>query len=205
VKDTQGNLVLGRTRWRRFAALAIPAGVIAAGLFAGVAAGAVPVSLNVSGQQFKVKATKLDGQNFTQYPGFVTTPKGDVIPVAASHMDSANITDLCQSVRIPKTDIVLVIRAGRDGTPAHADDLLIGLNELGGDATFTNIDIGTDAGKLGGSAGDFGQRADRVIIDNLEQTAYSTHAGTFKLAGLNMSLNFSGDKGECFDTVTPKK
>jgi Family of unknown function (DUF6230) len=204
VKDTQGNLVLGRTRWRRFAAVAIPAGVIAAGLFAGVAAGAVPVALNVSGQQFKVKADQLKGDGFAQYPGVVTTPGGKVIPVAASHIDSADITNLCQSVRIPGTDIVLRIRAGREaGKPAHADNLLIGLNELGGDATFTSIDIGTDAGQIGGSPGDFGQRADKVTIDNLEQTAYSTHAGTFKLAGLNMSLNFSGD--ECFGSVTPGK
>jgi hypothetical protein len=203
VKDTQGNLVLGRTRWRRFAAVAIPAGVIAAGLFAGVAAGAVPVALNVSGQQFKVKADQLDGDGFAQYPGVVTTAKGQVIPVAASHIDSADIKNLCQSVRIPGTDIVLRIRAGRGDTPAHADNLLIGLNELGGDATFTSIDIGTDAGQIGGSPGDFGQRADHVTIDNLEQTAYSTHAGTFKLAGLNMSLNFSGN--ECFGAVTPGK
>jgi len=202
VQDTQ---TVGRTRWRRFAAVAIPAGVIAAGLFAGVAAGAVPVMVNVSGQQFKVSASELDGQGFSQYPGFVQKPNGDVIPVAASAIKSADLTNLCQSVKIPNTNIVLVIRAGRDGTPAHANDLLIGLNELGGDAEFTNIDIGVDASKAtkggsSGTAGDFGQQADRVVITNLRQTAYSTHAGTFKLNGLNMSLNFSGR--ECFTSVS---
>lgn len=195
----QHTQTVGRTRWRRFAAVAIPAGVVAAGLFAGVAAGVVPVMLNVSGQQFKVSADKLDGDGFAQYPGVVVKTDGTKIPVAASEIDSADLSNLCQSVRIPDTPIVLVIRAGRGGTPAHADDLLIGLNELGGDATFTNIDIGKDAGTLGGSAGDFGQRADHVTIDRLRQTAYSTHAGTFKLSGLNLRINLSGQ--ECFSTV----
>ncbi len=195
----QHTQTVGRTRWRRFAAVAIPAGVIAAGLFAGVAAGAVPVMLDVSGQQFKVSADQLDGDGFAQYPGVVVKTDGTQIPVAASAIDSADLSNLCQSVSIPGTPVVLVIRAGRGGTPAHADDLLIGLNELGGDATFTNIDIGKDAGKLGGSAGDFGQRADHVTIDNLRQTAYSTHAGTFKLTGLNLSINLRGQ--ECFATV----
>jgi hypothetical protein len=202
VQDTQ---TVGRTRWRRFAAVAIPAGVIAAGLFAGVAAGAVPVAINVSGQQFKVSADKLDGDGFAQYPGVVVKPDGTQIPVAASAIKSADLSNLCQSVKIPNTPIVLVIRAGRGGTAAHADNLLIGMNELGGDATFTNIDIGTDAGSLTkggskGSTGDFGQEADHVVINNLRQTAYSTHAGTFKLTGLNLSLNFSGQ--ECFTSVS---
>jgi Family of unknown function (DUF6230) len=208
VKDTQGNLVLGRTRWRRFAALAIPAGVIAAGLFAGVAAGAVPVSVNVSGQTFKVQAEELDGTGFAQYPGVVTKPDGTVIPVAASAIKSADLTKMCQSVRIPNTPIVLVIKSGWKGEDAHADNLLIGLNELGGNAEFGDITIGTDASKVTlagekavGSAGDFGQEAATVNIKDLKQTAYSTHAGTFRLPGLNMSLNFSGDKGECFATV----
>jgi hypothetical protein len=179
--------------------------VIAAGLFAGVAAGAVPVAINVSGQQFKVSADKLDGDGFAQYPAVVVKPNGDAIPVAASAIKSASLSNLCQSVKIPNTPIVLVIRAGRGGTPATADNLLIGMSELSGDATFTNIDIGTDAGKLtkGGShgaAGDFGQEADHVVITDLKQTAYSTHAGTFKLTGLHLALNFSGQ--ECFTSVS---
>jgi hypothetical protein len=184
--------------------MAIPAGVIAAGLFAGVAAGAVPIALNVSGQQFKVRADKLEGTGFAQYPGVVVTADGKQIPVAASAIKDAYLTNMCQSVKIPGTPIVLLIHAGGGGERAHATDLLIGLNELGGDATFTDINIGTDASKLtqggsSGSKGDFGQEAQKVVIEDLRQTAYSTHAGTFRLAGLNMSLNFSGE--ECFATV----
>lgn len=207
MKDAQGNLVVGRTSWRRFAAVMIPAGVIVAGMFTGVAAGAVPISLNVSGQQFKVSADRLEGTGFAQYPAFVVKPNGEVIPVAASAIDEATLVNLCQSVKVPNTGISLIIRAGRDGKTVTADDLLIGLDNLQGDATFSNIDIGTDASKLTlggggnrGSAGDFGQQAERVVITGLRQTAFSTHAGTFTLAGLNLAISLRGE--ECFTTNT---
>src|SRR5258706_9495485 len=67
VKDAQGNLVLGRTRWRRFAAVLTPA-VAAVGLMVvGIANGAVPLSFAVSGSTFKVSADSLDGTGFVQY------------------------------------------------------------------------------------------------------------------------------------------
>jgi hypothetical protein len=199
--SVQDAPVLGRTRWRRFAAVAIPAGVLFAGLFAGVAAGAVPIAINVSGQEFKVSASRLEGTGFAQYPAVVVKPDGTRIPVAASAIKNAELTDLCQSVKIPGTPIVLTINAGGNGKAAKAEGLLIGLKDLRGDATFKNIDIGTDAGTLTkggskGSSGDFGQEADSVVITDLKQTAYSTHAGTFNLTGLSMTLNVSGK--ECF-------
>jgi hypothetical protein len=148
VKDAQGNLVQGRTRWRRFAAVMLPAAAMAGALMAGVANGAVPVALNVSGQTFKVAADKLDGDGFVQYGGVVVTKNGTAIPVAASGIADASLTNLCQSVVVPNTPISLVIKAGGGGNPAHASNLLIGMTNLSGDATFTNIDIGQDASTL---------------------------------------------------------
>ena len=205
--DAQGNSAQGRTRWRVFAAAVIPAGLAIGAVMAGVAQGAVPVALNVSGQTFKVSADKLDGQGFSQYGGVAVKKDGTPIPVAASGIQSADLYNLCQSVTVPGTPITLVIRAGRGGTPAHADNLLIGMTSLSGDATFTNIDIGQDASTLtkGGSGahGDvnaFGQQADHVTINGLHQIAYSTHAGTFALNGLDLHLSFSGE--QCFPDPT---
>jgi Family of unknown function (DUF6230) len=204
VKDTQGNLVLGRTRWRRFAAVAIPGGLIAAGLFAGVAAGAVPISINISGQSFKVSADKLHGDGFAQYPGVAPIKKGGGQPVAVSRIQDAKLWNMCQSVTIPGTKFVLVIHAGGDDGEgpdyAQAHDLVIGMDNLQGDATFTTIDIGVDASEAkkgsstnaAGAPGDFGQQADEVDILNLRQQAYSTQAGTFTLKGLDMRLNNDG-------------
>lgn len=202
MKDAQGSLVQGRTRWRRFAAVMLPAAAMAGALMAGVANGAVPIALNVSGQTFKVAADKLDGTGFVQYGGVVVTKNGTAIPVAASGISDASLTNLCQSVVVPGTPISLVIRAGGGGNPAHASNLLIGMTRLQGDAEFTNIDIGQDASTLSkagpyhGEEGAFGQQADHVTITNLKQTAYSTHAGTFTLNGLDLHISLS--KEECF-------
>ncbi|WP_298328321.1 DUF6230 family protein [Haloactinopolyspora sp.] len=190
-----------RTRWRRFAAAAVPATAVAAILMVGIANGAVPVALNVSGQTFKVSADQLVGEGFDQYGSMVVTADGEEIPVAVSDIKHAELTNLCQSVATPGLPVTLVIRAGGD-EPAVAKNLTIGMDELRGDATFSNIDIGVDAAQLtkgGGSGreGDTGQEADSVKITGLEQKAYTTHAGTFTLNGLSMKVSASGE--ECFD------
>jgi hypothetical protein len=214
VKDPQGNLVLGRTRWRRFAVVFVPALAAVGGLLFGISAGAFPSQFTVSGQQFKVSADELRGEGFVQVPGWDTTDDPQNIPVARSIIDEAELDNLCQSVAIPDgvigaifpgiDNIVLRIEAGGGDEPATASNLVIGLSELSGDATFTNIQIGNDAGEISGApalAGQFGQRADRVVIRDLRQTAYSTSAGTFTLNGLNLRVlvdSSMANNGECF-------
>ena len=218
MKDSNGNLVQGRTRWRRFAAVLLPAAVAAGGLMTGVAQGKVPVAINVSGASFKISASHLHGDGFSQY-GSVYTKPGETFPqqghaVAAAAIKSAKINDLCQSVVQPLPwggTVTLLIKAGAD--PAHpvsAENLLIGMDFLAGDATFNEIEIGTDASRLSkggvpnstGAPGGFGQEADSVDIDDLKQRAYTTHAGVFKLNGLTMQL-VSGSQ-DCFpDSVIP--
>jgi len=187
----------GGTRWRRFAAAIVPAVVIVGALGAGIASGAVPISLNVSGVQFKVTADVLTGTDFVQYGSLVQQKAGTPHAVAVSEIGSADLTNLCQSVAQPTPlgTVVLKLTAGKDpNTPAHADNLLIDMTQLSGDATFTNINIGQDASTLSrkGPAGGFGQGADKVVIKNLSQTAWATTAGTFTLPGLNLSLGSSG-------------
>jgi hypothetical protein len=209
VKDSQGNLVLGRTRWKRFAAVVVPATIVMTALMGGVASGAIPVLMTVSGQTAMLSADRLDARGFSQFPGVVVKKDGTVIPVAASQIKYAEITNLCQSVRIPGTDITLFIRGGRDqGRPVIAKDLLIGMDHLSGDAVFTNIDIGKDSSTLTkgglppvGLEGQFGQEADRAVIDGLQQRFYSTHAGEFHLTGMSLNLKFDGS--ECFGTLRP--
>ena len=216
MKDAQGNLVLGRTRWRRFAAVMVPAVAAASLMLAGIANGAIPASFAVSGTTFKVSAQELDGSGFVQYGGFAQEKGGaNLAPgipdprdpknhaVAVSGISDATLTKLCQSVVVPNTNLSLVIRAGGGGTPVHATDLLIDLTSLTGDATFTNITIGQDASTLDkagpaakGLPGFFGQQADHVNIKNLTQVAWSTSAGTFQLNGLD--LHVSLNKEECF-------
>jgi len=208
VKDAQGDSAYGRTNWRRFAvAVGVPTAV-AAGIIVGIANGAFAASFTVSGQSFKISADKLDGDGFAQYGGRDTTKTG-AVPVAVSGIHSAELTNLCQSVVVPGTKISLTIRAGRAaGKPATATDLLIGVDQLDGDATFKNINIGQDASTLTkggdaakGQAGMFGQEADHVTITDLKQTAYSTTAGSFTLTGLTLKVNLPKSDGsavECY-------
>ncbi|HEY7175452.1 MAG TPA: DUF6230 family protein [Micromonosporaceae bacterium] len=186
----------GGTRWRRFAAAIVPAIVVVGALTGGIASGAVPVSFAVSGVQFVVTADDLTGTDFVQYGSLVQQKNGTAHAVAVSEIGSADLTNLCQSVAQPTPlgTVVLKLTAGGGGTPAHADNLLIDMTQLSGDATFTNINIGQDASTLSprGVAGGFGQAADKVEIKNLSQTAWATTAGTFTLPGLKLGLGSDG-------------
>lgn len=203
--------VTGRTSWRRFAAAAIPSVAAAGTLVVLLANGALAASFAVSGQEFKVSGDSLDGTGFVQF-GSVDGSLGqggaqDPHPVVISAIKHATIHNLCQSVvtTLPIVGtITLQIHAGGDAAkPVSADNLVIDLTQLDGDASFTNIEIGRDASTLDkGPAGQvgfqnlFGQQADTVHIDHLTQTALATNAGTFTLPGLHLTLD-SG-KHECF-------
>src|SRR4051794_37689218 len=143
VKDAQGDPAYGRTNWRRFAvAVGVPT-VVAGALVVGLANGALAASLTLSGQAFKIKADRLVGDGFAQYSEVQTTVNKTPIPVAVSGISHASLYNLCQSVHPDKSPVSLTIRAGRDSDhPAEADNLLIGLTELNGNATFTDIAIG---------------------------------------------------------------
>lgn len=195
----------GHTRWSRFFALMLPATALAGGIIVGMANGAVAASFAVSGQTFKVSASELRGEGFVQYPGVAEEIDGTKHPVAVTGIREAELFDLCQSVKAPGAPVVLTITAGGGGRPATASDLLIDVEELQGDARFTNINIGQDASTLEGGPdgakgppGAFGQQADAVTITNLRQVARSTQAGTFNLTGLRLKVNVGEAARECF-------
>ena len=141
-------------------------------------------------------ASRLEGDGFAQYGGLVEQKDGTHLPVAVSAIGKADLYDLCQSVKVPGTPIVLTINAGGNNKPAHAENMLIDMDELRGEATFTEIKIGRDAGDLGGATGAFGQSADHVTIKDLKQVARYTSAAQFSLTGLKMAI--ATDNKECF-------
>lgn len=203
MKSAHASMVRGRTRWRRFAVVTVPAVALAGAIVVLMANGAIAASFAVSGSTFKVSADKLVGDGFVQYGGLAVDKAGNQHPVAVSGIKSATLTNLCQSVVAPG-GISLVIRAGTQaGNPATATNLIIDMNQLSGDATFTNIDIGVDASSLTkgpdtakGQPGGFGQQADSVTITGLRQVAWATSAGTFTLNGLDLHISLTGE--QCF-------
>ncbi|WP_055590237.1 DUF6230 family protein [Streptacidiphilus griseoplanus] len=215
------SLTYGKTRWKRFAVVMVPSIAATAAIGVSLAQGALAASFNVSGQQFKVAAGHLEGDGFAQY-GSVDVEKAGpdhAHSVAVSSFKSATINKLCQSVVLDAPligKVSLNINAGDDANkPVEATNLYIDLDDLKADATFTNINIGVATGaiskgnvnpadraaaqKLG--AGDqfensFAQEADHASLDGVQQTAWATSAGTFKLSGLHLAVK----KGvsECF-------
>ncbi|KHL01675.1 cholesterol esterase [Sinomonas humi] len=186
----------------RIMLVAVPSALAASLLMGGVAEGAVPVSFAVSGSQFQIGASKLEGTGFSQYAGVAKDTEGKEHPVAIANIKSATLSDLCQSVvtETPLGKVGVLIKAGGGGSPASASDLQIGMTGLKGDAAFGNIRIGVDASTVNtaakGSAGDFAQDSGSISITNLQQTAWSTQASVFTLTGMSMQLT-DGSKG-CF-------
>jgi hypothetical protein len=207
--------VRGGTRWKRFAVVMVPSVAATAAIGVALAQGALAASFSVSGQSFKVSADTLKGEGFSQYGaldmGTGLDGKTALHPVAVSAFNSADITNMCQSVVTPDIPVLgsvsLVLRAGGSGTPVHADNLYIDVQDLAADAVFEGIDIGVaakDATKGPGMKGGkeqanpfgFAQQATKATLTDVKQTAWATTAGTFKLSGLKMSV--SAGTHECY-------
>jgi hypothetical protein len=215
VKEAQSAPATGRTNWRRFAvAVGVPTAV-ATGLVVALAQGALAANITVSGTQFKLTADHLEGTGFTQYSGALKKAKdGSVIPAAMSGINHADIYNLCQSVAAGPVTLKITAAttakfdpsnpSGSAANAVQADDLLIGMSSLGGDATFKDIEIGRDASlidadgaKEHGELGGFAQQASGVSIEKLQQQAYLTTASSFKLKGMSLKL-LLGTGNECF-------
>ena len=181
---------------------AVPVAVLATVVLGGVAQGAVPVSFAISGSQFKISASVLDGTGFSQYAGTSKDSNGGEHQVAIANIANATLTNMCQSVvsDTPLGKVGVKITAGGGGKPVVAQGLQIGMTDLKGDATFTNIRIGLDASTVNtsakGSAGDFAQDSDGINIKGLQQVSWSTTAAVFELNGMHVQLTNGDD--ECF-------
>ncbi|MFC9090968.1 DUF6230 family protein [Nocardiopsis dassonvillei] len=194
------------TSWKRFALFSIPAGAAVGGILVAMAQGALAASFTVSGQDFKISAEELNGEGFVQYGWLDQTVREEAVPVAVAGIREAEIQGLCQSVltEFPIVgQISLRLTAGDQGTPVVAENLVIDMSQMDGNASFENIEIGRDAGTLDqgpqGSRGFndlFGMQSDTIVIEDLEQTARAASAGTFRLSGLSMGISMGDD--ECF-------
>jgi hypothetical protein len=191
----------------------VPSVAATAAVGVGLAQGALAASFSVSGQDFKVTAAKLDGDNLIQYGSVskgksLADPEGkDVLhPVTISGFSHAEITNMCQSLVTPVPGlgpITLKLRTGHKGSPAVADNIYLDVAELDANAEFKDLDIGVavgdgshttkpQAGTVANGAL-FSQRAKKAILTDVRQKAWATTAGTFKLPDLNLRL-LSGDQ-----------
>jgi len=186
----------------RIVLAAVPVAVVATVMMAGVAQGAVPVAFSISGSQFQIAASQLNGTGFSQYAGTTKDTAGKSHDVAIANIAQASLADLCQSVvtTLPTGNKVgIMITAGGGGKPATATNLQIGMTDLKGDSSFDNIRIGVDASAVNtvpkGDAGDFAQDASGIHIAHLQQQSWSTTASVFNLTGMHVQVT---DGTTCF-------
>ncbi|MEV1289446.1 DUF6230 family protein [Micromonospora sp. NPDC049679] len=194
----------GRVRWRRFSAMILGAGAISAALVALTAEGVLAAQFSISGMPFTVTADKLSGTGFEQFATLdqmaENSPNqgdtGGQLVLIVSAIDKAELSNLCQSIDLG--GMHMKITAGNAGKPVAAKTLVVDSDEIAGDASFNNINIGQDASTMDavpgvrGNLGVFGQQADTVTITKLRQTNYATTAATFSLPHLRMSFASDG-------------
>ncbi|MEV7614878.1 DUF6230 family protein [Streptomyces sp. NPDC089799] len=206
--------VRGGTRWKRFALVMVPSIAATAAVGVGLAQGALAASFSVSGQDFKVRADKLEGKDLIQYGGVAEGHdlKGNPAahPVTISGFSEAKITNMCQSLVTPIPgigNITLKLQTGHKGRPAVAKNIYLDVAELDADAEFKNLDIGVAVGdpshKMKAQPGTvkspyaFSQRAEEATLSNVRQKAWATTAGTFSLPDLKLRL-LGGDQ-PCYE------
>ncbi|MDR7300972.1 DUF6230 family protein [Haloactinomyces albus] len=193
----------GRTRWRVFA-LVLVVGVFGAGLMlTGMSQGAIAASFAVSGTRYKASADDLRAEGVVQY-GSVDRGSGKPHPVLVNGFRDARLSNFCQSIVVPGIPGIgdMTIRISAPGG-MRAENLVIGVQEVTGDLTLNDVEIGRDAATfdegpagLRGEPGTFGIQADSAHIADLRQVAWSTTASTLRLDDVRITATAGHD--ECF-------
>ncbi|MFV2197673.1 DUF6230 family protein [Nocardiopsis sp. LOL_012] len=193
----------GGTRWRRFALIAVP-GLTAAAVLGGMTTqGLLAASFAVSGDNFKMSADRFAGTGFQQYGDVASSADGSERAVGLSAVNSAELDNLCMSALMDLGigEATLLINAG-EGTPVEGTDLVLDIEQLRGDAEFSEIEIGRDASTLDqvegaqGPQGGFGLQSDSITVSDMELTTWAVTSGSLRLSGLSLKV-LPGDH-ECF-------
>lgn len=201
IDKVTGDSATGRTRWRVFS-LVLTVGLTGAGLmFAGLQQGALAASFAVSGTSYKATADNLSAQGVVQY-GSVDNSADKAHPVLVNGFRKAKLDNFCQSIAVPGLPGIgdITIRLDAPGGMS-ADNLVLGIEEVSGDLTLNNVEIGRDSGTLTkgptqGSAGTFGIQADSMNLAHVQQTAWSTTASTLRLNQVHISATAGHD--DCY-------
>lgn len=192
--------VYGRTRWRRFFLAFGPAFGIVVVAMVLLATGALALPVTVSGTKFTVAATSLTTtpgpDAFVQIGNVDPGANGSVNAVATTILaNGGTLSNLTQTVCGPTglPGPLAFLKIVLTANPAvAAGGLVVDATDLTGDATFTNIQIGVPFVNPRTGAATFAQTADNVSINNLNQTAVYTQAGTFTLTGLHLTASLTG-------------
>ncbi|MGW1721949.1 DUF6230 family protein [Streptomyces sp. NPDC002306] len=195
---------VGRTRWRRFAAILIPGVTVCAVLGIAMAQGALAASFLISGYRFQVTADTLTARGVSIYTMVDVTKKHELVPVVVTGARHATVSGLCESatVDLPVVGTYTVTLTGGDEQPAEATNLFIDATfEAAGQANFQNVDIGIAQGAITKGPIDpgdrdsryfdpsgFGQQATSVTLKDVSVTTVAVSAATFDIPDLRLRI-----------------
>ncbi|MEV6025686.1 DUF6230 family protein [Streptomyces sp. NPDC052036] len=194
----------GRTCWKRFATVLLPAVAAAAALGIGMAQGALAASFFISGQEFELAADQLRGRGVSIYPLVDVTRKGTLVPVVVLGFNHADITNLCVSVvlPIPVLGPYTLLLTSSDRQKAEAANLFIdAISVKASQANAGDIDIGVAAGAIRKgpiNPGDrksrffdpdvFASQANTVVLTHVRAISVAASAGTLNVPGFELQI-----------------
>jgi hypothetical protein len=189
---------VGRVKWKRFAAILLPA-VAASGALLGLTAeGALATSFSVSGKPFYGTASSVKGTGFVNYSETLPDKNGVQHPVAVNVIrDATAIKDFCLAV--PMGPITTLMKAGGQGTPVSGSNVAFVVQKFTGSAVMHGLVMGQDASTLdqapgwSGSPGSFGMQATGgITMSGAAMQAREMAAGTIKMPGFSIEVTRDG-------------
>lgn len=190
---------VGRVRWKRFAAMLVPAVVASGALLALTAKGALATSFSVSGKPFYGTATSVAGTGFVNYNETLPDKNGVQQPVAVNVIRNATaIRNFC--LAIPMGPITTLMKAGGQGTPVSGSDVAFVVQNFTGSAVMHGLVMGQDASTLdqapgwSGTPGSFGMQASGdLTMSGAAMQAREMAAGTISMPGFSIAVTHGGN------------
>lgn len=186
----------GRVKWKRFAAMLVPAVGLTGVLVILTAEGALATSFSVAGKPFSATASSVSGTGFVNYGDSLSTQDGTQHYVATNALRTATIKNFCMAIKLGP--ITTLMKAGGGATPVSGNDVAFIVKDFSGDGVMHNLVMGQDAGTLNavpgyrGTPGSFGMQASSVTLNGPAMHAREMAAGTITLPGFNMDVTRGG-------------
>lgn len=198
------GLSTGRTRWRRFAGLLVPALAIALLLVVGVLQGALPVSVAAEGERrIKVEVKEISATGYGAFPQFFQTQDGKRHTVVVIGLSEVSARGLCGSGKVETPFGDYVLRVDADGEePLEAGELKLAVENidgatLGGERlTLNRHDTAADGTpRDSGHAGTLPITARSLLLDLHADVRWVTTSG-LRVSGVDLAAGT--DVRECF-------
>ncbi|MFF3510794.1 DUF6230 family protein [Streptomyces sp. NPDC002573] len=194
----------GRTCWKRFATVLLPAVAAAAALGIGMAQGALAASFFISDQKFQLAADRLAGRGVSIYPVVDVTRSGTLVPVVVLGFNHADVKRLCVSavIPIPVLGPYTLMLTSSDQQTVEASNLFIDTTSVRADQVNSrDIDLGVAAGAIRKgpiNPGDrnsrffdpnvFASQVNAAVLTNVRVISVASTAGTLSVPGFYLQI-----------------